>query len=136
MVEGSRVRRKFLAHSLGEQAQGELLKKKKKNPSLPPRSAPYTALPLLVPQRSMSLPAVCPKLQLHFWGLKTKQETVQNNPDPVGDRCLGRTSPAVRPLTFAAGTSTVTSFPVAKDFRGTLRGVAEVRDIQLLLLEL
>lgn len=93
MVEGSRVRRKFLARSLGEQAQGELLKKKKIPLYL--QEAPVTQrFPLLVPQRSVSLPAVCPKLQLHFWGLKTKQETVQNNPDPVGDRCLGACVPS------------------------------------------
>lgn len=131
MVEGSRVRRKRHGSLLGE------LLKKKKNP-LYLQEVPVTQhFPLPVPQRSMSLPAVCPKLQLHFRGLKPKQETLFRIIQTLRETGVsGRTSPPVRPLTFVAGTSTVTSFPVAKDFRGTLRGVAEVRDIQLLLLEL
>lgn len=46
------------------------------------------------------------------------------------------TSLQLRPLTFIAGMSTVTSFPGANDFRGTLKGVAEEAEFQSLFLEL
>lgn len=42
----------------------------------------------------------------------------------------------VRPRTFIAGMSTVTSFPAASDFRGTLKGVAEESEFQALFLGL
>jgi hypothetical protein len=42
----------------------------------------------------------------------------------------------LRPLTFVAGKSIVTSFPMAKDLRGTVRCPPTVSELQALPLEL
>lgn len=42
----------------------------------------------------------------------------------------------LRPLTFITGTLTVTSFPMAKDLRGTVRCPADLSEFQSLLSEL